>query len=158
MPSILMYYKWVAWSEGLKSPEPRAGVVLWKLNNAVHQNLVYDASQIQCTFQCTETTDWLWLKNHNDMYKIHTSNRNFFYPVSWNSWTGYQKIIWASQLCHILWRVWSWLRTNAGGVLNTCKSNEVDWEACFLRYRVANGWVTRRQPAVKMGTTDRKVC
>ena len=22
------------------------------------------------------------------------------------------------------WRVWSWLRTNAGGVLNTCKSNE----------------------------------
>ena len=24
----------------------------------------------------------------------------------------------------IYWRVWSWLRTNAGGVLNTCKSNE----------------------------------
>ena len=23
----------------------------------------------------------------------------------------------------LLWRVWSWLRTNAGGVLNTCKSN-----------------------------------
>ena len=23
----------------------------------------------------------------------------------------------------ILLRVWSWLRTNAGGVLNTCKSN-----------------------------------
>ena len=23
----------------------------------------------------------------------------------------------------LFWRVWSWLRTNAGGVLNTCKSN-----------------------------------
>ena len=25
---------------------------------------------------------------------------------------------------HIQWRVWSWLRMNAGGVPNTCKSNE----------------------------------
>ena len=25
---------------------------------------------------------------------------------------------------NFLWRVWSWLRTNAGGVLNTCKSND----------------------------------
>lgn len=25
---------------------------------------------------------------------------------------------------HILWRVWSWLRVNAGGVPNTCKSND----------------------------------
>ena len=43
-------------------------------------------------------------------------------------------------------RVWSWLRMNAGGVPNTCKSNEaiemkfsdefeIDW--------VADGWVTR---------------
>ena len=23
-----------------------------------------------------------------------------------------------------LWRVWSWLRVNAGGVPNTCKSND----------------------------------
>ena len=43
-------------------------------------------------------------------------------------------------------RVWSWLRMNAGGVLNTCKSNEatmieisVDW----LVDLVADGWVTR---------------
>ena len=43
-------------------------------------------------------------------------------------------------------RVWSWLRMNAGGVLNTCKSNEAlrtilsgwDW-----RDWVADGWVTR---------------
>ena len=49
-------------------------------------------------------------------------------------------------------RVWSWLRMNAGGVLNTCKSNEalvVDWRACSKRFnlwlsggRVSNAWVT----------------
>ena len=49
-------------------------------------------------------------------------------------------------------RVWSWLRMNAGGVLNTCKSNEapfIDWRACSKRFewwlsggRVSNAWVT----------------
>ena len=41
-----------------------------------------------------------------------------------------------------LWRVWSWLRTNAGGVLNTCKSNG---KALLAGYssgeRVSNTWV-----------------
>ena len=27
----------------------------------------------------------------------------------------------------ISWRVWSWLRTNAGGMPNTCKSNEISF-------------------------------
>ena len=34
-------------------------------------------------------------------------------------------------------RVWSWLRMNAGGVPNTCKSSD------SLRRRAADGWVTR---------------
>ena len=42
---------------------------------------------------------------------------------------------------NFLWRVWSWLRTNAGGVLNTCKSND-EARACSGEL-VANGWVTR---------------
>ena len=51
-------------------------------------------------------------------------------------------------------RVWSWLRTNAGGVPNTCKSNGV-----FLRrYLVANGWVTREKPAFQWGTTVGNDC
>ena len=43
-------------------------------------------------------------------------------------------------------RVWSWLRMNAGGVLNTCKSSEAlrrissDWSLCDW---AADGWVTR---------------
>lgn len=37
-------------------------------------------------------------------------------------------------------RVWSWLRTNPGGMLNTCKSDGV-WSNS---YWVADGWVTRK--------------
>ena len=55
---------------------------------------------------------------------------------------------------HFNLRVWSWLRMNAGGVLNTCKSNEASLPkievACYrlihLRWlsggRVSNAWVT----------------
>ena len=38
------------------------------------------------------------------------------------------------------WRVWFWLRLNAGGVLNTCKSNA---KVASATSRVAHGWVTR---------------
>ena len=55
-------------------------------------------------------------------------------------------------------RVWSWLRTNAGGVLNTCKSNEDQLEACFWLIRVADGWVTREQSVSYRGITHRKMC
>ena len=80
----------------------------------------------------------------------------------------------------LYWRVWSWLRTNAGGMPNTCKSNgefltlrifsvtpsgESEAFTTPLKYDntyrretlkgfqcwkllVANGWVTRRQPAL----------
>ena len=46
-------------------------------------------------------------------------------------------------------RVWSWLRMNAGGVLNTCKSNEENLIESFGRIsfflsggRVSNVWAT----------------
>ena len=38
-------------------------------------------------------------------------------------------------------RVWSWLRLNAGGRPNTCKSNGNMKKACFFWWRVADGWV-----------------
>ena len=50
---------------------------------------------------------------------------------------------------NFLLRVWSWLRMNAGGVPNTCKSNGVMmWagSACTkqsFHNLVADGWVTR---------------
>ena len=50
-------------------------------------------------------------------------------------------------------RVWSWLRMNAGGVPNTCKSNGTILR-CFrtdLYSLVADGWVTRGQPAFHRG-------
>ena len=40
-----------------------------------------------------------------------------------------------------LWRVWSWLRTNAGGVLNTCKSNG---KALLLWLSLIHIWRCRR--------------
>ena len=43
------------------------------------------------------------------------------------------------------WRVWSWLRINAGGVPNTCKSI-AGIQAC-LNEGEANGWVIHKQPA-----------
>ena len=51
----------------------------------------------------------------------------------------------------VLWRVWSWLRTNAGGMPNTCKSSGL-MGACSL-ILAADGWVTRGQPALQMGIT-----
>ena len=44
-------------------------------------------------------------------------------------------------------RVWSWLRMNAGGVPNTCKSSEKSlyWSFGWCeRWKAADGWVTRR--------------
>ena len=40
-------------------------------------------------------------------------------------------------------RVWSWLRMNAGGVPNTCKSNGVKRNFRMDLNLVADGWVTR---------------
>ena len=56
-------------------------------------------------------------------------------------------LIWPEE--NFLLRVWSWLRMNAGGVLNTCKSNGVmkrAGSACTeqsFHNLVADGWVTR---------------
>ena len=55
-------------------------------------------------------------------------------------------------------RVWSWLRMNAGGVPNTCKSNGTIWR--WFRSDpyslVADGWVTRGQPAFHRGDSSWK--
>ena len=50
-----------------------------------------------------------------------------------------QAIIW-SRLKRLIFkmRVWSWLRTNAGGVPNTCKSSE-------LNSRIPSGWFVGRE-------------
>ena len=53
-------------------------------------------------------------------------------------------------------RVWFWLRMNAGGVLNTCKSN--GHRGACSSMLVADGWVTREQPAHIRGITQWKLC
>ena len=69
-----------------------------------------------------------------------------------------KQLFWPNQTLYQ--RVWSWLRMNAGGVLNTCKSNEEFWMRLrwILEFRVADGWVTRGQPALYRGTTAGNGC
>ena len=50
---------------------------------------------------------------------------------------------WDGALTIINMRVWSWLRMNAGGVPNTCKSNGVKGNFRMELNLVADGWVTR---------------
>ena len=53
------------------------------------------------------------------------------------------------------WRVWSWLRMNAGGRLNTCKSNGKVRGSNTEDTRVAHGCVTRMQPTFDWNITLR---
>ena len=53
--------------------------------------------------------------------------------IRWRTYT--------SNFLKFKWRVWSWLRLNAGGRPNTCKSNGNSKIACYLSWRVADGWV-----------------
>ena len=96
---------------------------------------------------------WMYVVSVNDQLFCWCWLMWFIYPF-FNSFVsnfvfclpGFQ-----ARLCLMtfLWRVWSWLRTNAGGVLNTCKSNG---KASACRgTRVANGWVTRGWSALYFG-------
>ena len=55
---------------------------------------------------------------------------------------------------NLLWRVWSWLRMNASGRLNTCKSYGIRGSNTLVR--VAHGCVTRMQPTYNWGIASRK--
>ena len=72
-----------------------------------------------------------------------------------NDFTGFSKPDtisqkkWSGHDLNFNIRVWSWLRMNAGGVLNTCKSNEEELNESFGRIsshlsggRVSNVWAT----------------
>ena len=54
---------------------------------------------------------------------------------------------------NLLWRVWSWLRMNASGRLNTCKSYGIRGSNTLVR--VAHGCVTRMQPTYNRDITLR---
>ena len=58
-------------------------------------------------------------------------------------------------LIHRQWRVWSWLRMNASGRLNTCKSRGSTGSNTW--WRPANGCGTRTQPSFKLGNSPEKV-
>ena len=81
----------------------------------------------------TETKSWFFNKtNRNNLCGYvwrAISVRNYRHRIHVNSqekmFCSRAKIGYWSYLVSTLlnWRVWSWLRLNAGGMLNTCKSN-----------------------------------
>ena len=73
-----------------------------------------------------------------DLWKLNSKRAGQVVELVLN-WLSPIIFLWLARILN--WRVWSWLRTNAGGVLNTCKSNA---KGTSVMSRVAHGWVTRR--------------
>ena len=77
----------------------------------------------------------------------HTSRLNFKRNKTGSGYRIFEETI----DFFIQWRVWSWLRMNASGRLNTCKSRGSRLEFRFRCWRPAHGWVTRMQPTFHRG-------
>ena len=110
-----------------------------------------------------------------DLWKLNKVSTNqmfcFNHDVIWSKTFAKSirlitKIIESYSSSYIFYmRVWSWLRMNAGGVPNTCKSYAltqlIDGACTWLTMDhqwVADGWVTRRQPAPERGITFGNRC
>ena len=115
----ILYKSWLAQrsykklTELLQAVDEGRGSVPWKLNNAIRNHAHMISSQM--------------LDFVSAMRMQNINKTRFVRNTIWNSITWI--ILRAIQVLQyiIYWRVWSWLRTNAGGVLNTCKSNGAKW-------------------------------
>ena len=85
-----------------------------------------------------------WLKQTDDRLKLTNTQTN---PCKWKNNEKNRQVsndwVWSNYYL----RVWSWLRTNAGGVPNTCKSNGGCTKYFGTEYglsgeRVSNTWAT----------------
>ena len=80
----------------------------------------------------------------NEMNEVDLWKLNNEWVLKWelifSSVTDWAKAL-SNKASKLYWRVWSWLRTNAGGVPNTCKSSGLDGVLALLRVsggRVSN--------------------
>ena len=129
---------WQRWSNVIKwSSSPREGRrAHWKLNN-----------KTKCIKEIYETPKILLKKRalkviERTNYSRYRADREV-------------RVIYKHE------RVWSWLRMNAGGVHNTFKSNEAPGRnpsGGRPDDLVADGWVTREQPACDRGITPGNRC
>ena len=84
---------------------------------------------------CLQESPWNRTKVQNLNITVMTGKEPVVLDLDLTSWTFYL-------------RVWSWLRMNAGGVPNTCKSNEAPYRILRMKVwwlsggRVSNAWVT----------------
>ena len=80
--------------------------------------------------------------------------RKYNLSRSVDSFERIEKCQWQAKNYKIIqWRVWSWLRMNASGRLNTCKSRGSMRVSNNLWWRPAQGCVTREQLARFRGIT-----
>ena len=110
----------------------KCGTGPWKLNNDESK----EPDKIQKSFICTRIEK---IQSSNCERKCSKERRS-----SWKDWYSLR-----TDINTIVLRVWSWLRTNAGGVPNTCKSNEALRQISSERSwrwlsggRVSNAWAT----------------
>ena len=113
-----------------------------------HNNRIYD--------NLTEMQPWIYSNKDqdesfkNDLWNIFQNEPNQANYGSRENVNVYLSVLnlnwrdpWDGALTIINMRVWSWLRMNAGGVPNTCKSNGVKRNFRMDLNLVADGWVTR---------------
>ena len=82
----------------------------------------------------------LWFMVRKEPFDEYSENKSFINSnVNCNGYLASSKLVLVSKLLNM--RVWSWLRMNAGGVLNTCKSNGLLF-VIVSGGRVSNAWVT----------------
>ena len=96
----------------------------------------------------TTCVDFYWLIDRNYFHWLKVEiTRSLFEQIFVSNW--WAKIGTLYVLLILNWRVWSWLRLNAGGRLNTCKSSERK-VACYLNL-AADGWVILRNLPISGG-------
>ncbi len=98
----------------------------------------FDRNRDCCKMHRLNRTEWMSLlfnkMNRNNLCGYvwrHISVRNSRYRNHVNLAYKWRSVIESRLATHLIewqnilnWRVWSWLRLNAGGMLNTCKSND----------------------------------
>ena len=85
-----------------------------------------------------------WFVVQKEPFDEYSENKSFINSnENCNGYLASSELVLVSKLLNM--RVWSWLRMNAGGVLNTCKSNGLYMKPSDCKVsggRVSNAWIT----------------
>ena len=129
------YYKPRCWGNALKQRLSRRSLKRLPVRQQKKKNEKVEKSSWQTA------NDMIWYQSCSGE-EITKINKRTLITEQWNNLEKFLKVLFFKELTfknskkgkiakQLFWpnqtlyqRVWSWLRMNAGGVLNTCKSNE----------------------------------